>query len=126
MTPTPQDESLVSFSPNISREEERIDWNKTAQEIDCQVRGMRPWPVAYAMYQDKRWKTWDVTPLPEKTTDKSPGTIIFKGKHSLQVACGKSSVLQLNTIQPAGKGQLSVTDFLNGIGKTVEVGDILE
>ena len=124
--PQKQDESLVSFSPNISREEEKIDWNKTAQQIDCQVRGMRPWPVAYAMYQDKRWKMWDVTPLPEKTTDKSPGTIIFKGKHSLQVACGKSSVLQLNTIQPAGKGQLSVTDFLNGIGKTVEVGDILE
>lgn len=126
ISPKKQDESLVSFSPNISREEEKIDWNKTAQQIDCQVRGMRPWPVAYAMYQDKRWKMWDVTPLPEKTTDKSPGTIIFKDKHSLQVACGKSSVLQLNTIQPAGKGQLSVTDFLNGIGKTVEVGDILE
>lgn len=126
ISPKKQDESLVSFSPNISREEEKIDWNKTAQQIDCQVRGMRPWPVAYAMYQDKRWKMWDVTPLPEKTTDKSPGTIILKDKHSLQVACGKSSVLQLNTIQPAGKGQLSVTDFLNGIGKTVEVGDILE
>ncbi|MGX6971044.1 methionyl-tRNA formyltransferase [Vagococcus bubulae] len=126
ISPKKQDEGLVSFSPNISREEEKIDWNKTAQQIDCQVRGMRPWPVAYAMYQDKRWKMWDVTPLPEKTTDKSPGTIILKDKHSLQVACGKSSVLQLNTIQPAGKGQLSVTDFLNGIGKTVEVGDILE
>ncbi|UUV98250.1 methionyl-tRNA formyltransferase [Vagococcus luciliae] len=124
--PQKQDENLVSFSPNISREEEKIDWNKTARQIDCQVRGMRPWPVAYAMYQDKRWKMWDVTPLPEKTTDKSPGTIILKDKHSLQVACGKSSVLQLNTIQPAGKGQLSVTDFLNGVGKTVEVGDILE
>lgn len=126
MTPTPQDESLVSFSPNISREEERINWNKTAQEIDCQVRGMRPWPVAYAMYQDKRWKLWDVQPVQDKTTDKSPGTIIFKDKHSLQIACGKESILQLNTIQPAGKGQLSVTDFLNGIGKTVEVGDVLE
>ena len=126
ITPTPQDESLVSFSPNISREEERIDWNKTAQEIDCQVRGMRPWPVAYAMYQDKRWKMWDVQPVQDKTTDKSPGTIIFKDKHGLQVACGKESVLQLKTIQPAGKGQLSVTDFLKGIGKTVEVGDVLE
>lgn len=126
ITPIQQDESLVSFSPNISREEEKIDWTKTAQEIDCQVRGMRPWPVAYTMYQDKRWKMWDVQPVQDKTTDKSPGTIIFKDKHHLQVACGDASVLQLNTIQPAGKGQLSMTDFLNGVGKPVEVGDVLE
>lgn len=125
ITPVPQDENLVTFSPNISREEERIDWNKTAHQIDCQVRGMRPWPVAYAMYQETRWKFWDVTPISESTT-KEPGTIIFKDKHHLQVACGQGSILQLNTIQPAGKGQLSVTDFLNGIGKTVEVGDVLE
>lgn len=123
--PKKQDESLVTFSPNITREEEQIDWNKTAKEIDCQIRGMRPWPVAYTMYQDSRWKMWDVTPLSDVTT-KKPGTIILKDKHHLQVACGQGSVLQLNRIQPAGKSQLSVTDFLNGIGKTVEVGDVLE
>jgi len=73
-----------------------------------------------------RWKLWDVTPLLEETTDKAPGTIVFKDKHSLKIACGEGTVLQLNRIQPAGKGQLSVTDFLNGVGKNVEVGDILE
>ncbi|MDG3375041.1 methionyl-tRNA formyltransferase, partial [Vibrio parahaemolyticus] len=47
LTPTPQDEEKVTFSPNITREQEAIDWNKTAEEVDNQVRGMRPWPIAF-------------------------------------------------------------------------------
>ncbi|MGL4643630.1 MAG: methionyl-tRNA formyltransferase, partial [Vagococcus fluvialis] len=50
----PQDETLVTYSPNITREEEQIDWNKTSELIDCQVRGMRPWPVAFTTYQETR------------------------------------------------------------------------
>lgn len=41
--PQPQDEANVTFSPNITREQEAIDWNKTAEEVDNQVRGMRPY-----------------------------------------------------------------------------------
>src|SRR5699024_29896 len=40
----PQVEADVTFSPNIQREEEELNWHKPAQAIDWQVRGMRPWP----------------------------------------------------------------------------------
>lgn len=121
----PQDESLVTYSPNITREEEQIDWNKTSDLIDCQVRGMRPWPVAFTTYQKTRVKLWDTTPLDEKTT-KAPGTIIKINKKNFLVACGEGTVLQINDLQPAGKGRLKAVEYLNGVGRTMEEGHTFE
>ncbi|MEG2937450.1 MAG: methionyl-tRNA formyltransferase [Vagococcus sp.] len=122
---TPQDETLVTYSPNITREEEQIDWNKTSELIDCQVRGMRPWPVAFTTYQETRVKLWDTTPLDE-TTIKAPGTIIKINKKNFLVACGEGTVLQINDLQPAGKGRLKAVEYLNGVGRTMEEGHIFE
>lgn len=126
VTPRKQDETQISFSPNITREQEQVDWSKTATAIDCQVRGMRPWPVAYGMYNGTRWKLWDTTPLKDEQTQEAPGTIIHRHKDTFWVACGEGTVLQINRLQPAGKGQLSSMEFLNGVGRTVEVGEIIE
>ncbi|MFI3803652.1 methionyl-tRNA formyltransferase [Vagococcus fluvialis] len=121
----PQDETLVTYSPNITREEEQIDWNKTSELIDCQVRGMRPWPVTFTTYQETRVKIWDTTPLDETTT-KAPGTIIKINKKNFLVACGEGTVLQINDLQPAGKGRLKAVEYLNGVGRTMEEGHIFE
>ncbi|HIZ53345.1 MAG TPA: methionyl-tRNA formyltransferase [Candidatus Enterococcus avicola] len=118
--PIPQDESLVTFSPNITREEEIIDWNKTAEEIDWQVRGMRPWPVAHTTYEGTRWKIVAVTPLDETTTE-SAGTIIYRDKKQLKIACGQGTVLTVDQLQPAGKGLQEIAVFLNGSGQKVAV-----
>ncbi|MHC5216970.1 methionyl-tRNA formyltransferase [Enterococcus sp. LJL128] len=117
--PVPQDESQVSFSPNITREQERIDWQKTAAEIDCQVRGLRPWPTAFAVYQGTNWKIWETTPLLETTTAEA-GTIIKRSKKELWIACGAGTVLSVNRLQPSGKGKLSIQEFLNGSGQGVK------
>ena len=121
----PQDEEKVTYSPNISREEEQVSWEKTATLIDCQVRGMRPWPVAFTMYQETRVKLWDVLPLEEKTSEK-PGTIIQINKKNFWVASGEGTVLQVNELQPAGKGRLKAVEYLNGIGRSMEVGQSFE
>ena len=121
----PQNEAEVTYSPNITREEEQISWTKTSHLIDCQVRGMRPWPVAFTMYQETRDKLWDVTPV-EETTTKAPGTVIQINKKSFLVACGEGTVLQINELQPAGKGKLKAVEYLNGVGRTMEVGHHFE
>ncbi len=121
LTPVPQDEDLVTYSPNISREQEAIDWRKTAQQIDAQVRGMRPWPIAFTMYQDQRWKIWSVSPVAQTTTA-APGTIIERSKKELLIACGSGTVLAIDSLQPAGKGQQDIAAFLNGSGQQVQVG----
>ena len=121
LSPRPQDESKVTFSPNITREQEAIDWNKTAEEIDNQVRGMRPWPIAFTTYEQTRWKLLNVEALAEKTTAE-PGTIIKKDKKNVWIACGKQTVLAIKELQPAGKGKQAVNEFLNGSGQQVMIG----
>ncbi|EMF0135492.1 methionyl-tRNA formyltransferase [Enterococcus hirae] len=121
LSPRPQDESKVTFSPNITREQEAIDWNKTAEEIENQVRGMRPWPIAFTTYEQTRWKLLNVEALAEKTTAE-PGTIIKKDKKNLWIACGKQTVLAIKELQPAGKGKQAINEFLNGSGQQVMIG----
>lgn len=117
----PQDEDQATFSPNIRPEEEAIDWQKTAQAIDRQIRGMRPWPIAHTFYADTRWKIWAVTPLASQT-EATPGTIIYRDKKELHIACGKGTVLAIDQLQPAGKGKQTIQAFLNGAGQKVAVG----
>ncbi len=79
---------------------------------------MRPWPTAFTTYQGTNWKIWAVTPLTETTTS-APGTIIQRSKKALWIACGEGTVLQIDRLQPAGKGQLTIQEFLNGVGQNV-------
>lgn len=122
ITPIEQDETKVTYSPNISREQEQINWAMTAEEIDCMIRGLRPWPVAYTLLFNERVKMWDAKPLTEKTT-KDAGTIIELGKESFKVAAGDGTVLEVLSLQPAGKGKLSAGDYLRGVGNKLQVGD---
>lgn len=117
---TPQDEALATFSPNITREQEQIDWQKSAQAIDCQIRGMHPWPVAYTTYQGQRWKIYRSQVI-EETTQALPGTIIAKEKGKLWIACGEQTVLAIEELQPAGKSKQTIQAFLNGSGQQVQI-----
>lgn len=119
--PEPQDESKATFSPNITPEEERIDWNKSARDVFNHIRGLSPWPVAHTLLDGKRFKIYEAT-LAEGHG--RPGEIIEKGKKSLVVATGDGAI-SLKTVQPAGKPRMSVVDFLNGVGRKLEVGDLI-
>ncbi len=118
----PQDESQVSFSPNISAEAEKIDWNKSAREIFNQIRGMNPFPVAHTLYNGERFKIYEAAVSADKSAGGKSGEIIEKTKKSLLVACG-SGALFLQVVQPAGKPKMKIADFLNGAGQKLKEGD---
>lgn len=124
ITPIAQNEELATFSPNIDREQEQLDWSKNATEIGQHVRGMFPWPVAYTMHGETRWKILEGQPS-EETTTKPSGTIVSINKKSLSVACGSGTVYDITRLQPAGKSALSVQEFINGVGRQLEIGDKL-
>ena len=119
--PESQDESKATFSPNITPEEERIDWNKSARDVFNHIRGLYPWPVAHTLLDGKRFKIYEAT-LAEGHG--KPGEIIEKGKKSLVVATGDGAI-SLKTVQPAGKPRMNIVDFLNGVGRKLEVGDLI-
>ncbi|GAX48421.1 hypothetical protein RsY01_2044 [Lactococcus reticulitermitis] len=125
ITPTPQDETQVTFSPNITPEEERIDWQLSARDIFNQVRGMSPWPVAHTIWQGTRFKLHEVALVESNGVDGIPGQVIEKTKKSLVIAT-KGGAISLTTVQPAGKPKMPIQDFLNGLGKTINIGDQFE
>lgn len=102
-----QNEEQVTFSPMISREQEQIDWTKTARQIFNHIRALRPAPGAYTLLDGERFKIWDSVEA-DVTTTKAPGTIHALDKNILQVACGEGTVLALKEVQPAGKKRLAI------------------
>ena len=117
--PVPQDKNQVTFSPNISPEEERIDWTKTNRQLFNQIRGMYPWPVAHTLLNGERFKIYEATPVEGLG---QAGEILVIGKKELIVATGEGA-LSLQTVQPAGKSKMTIIDFLNGLGRQLSVGD---
>ena len=124
ITEVEQDEALVSFSPNISREQEQIDWNKTATEVDCFVRGLRPWPTSFTILNGNRVKMWGVA-LTDKQTTKAPGSLFVEGGR-LYVACGGGTVLEITRLQPAGKAQMDSKAFMNGFSELLKNDAVFE
>lgn len=124
ITPLPQDEDQVTYSPNITREEERIDWTQTATEIHNQIRGFNSWPVAHTLYDGQRWKIWQSEVVAGETTTAAPGTVIEINKKpaAFKVACGGRTVLAIIEIQPAGKKKMSISNFINGGAGGLEEG----
>lgn len=112
-TATPQDESKVVFSPNISTAQERIDYRLPADRIDDKVRGLRPAPLGNMVIDGLRTKIYDVTPLDEKTS-LQPGQVVRATKHQLVLAAGNGTTYQINRLKPAGKQAMDITAYLNG------------
>ncbi|WP_096182243.1 methionyl-tRNA formyltransferase [Effusibacillus lacus] len=117
---TPQDESLATYSPNLTREDERIDWSKKAREIYNQVRGLNPWPVAFTKLDGKVYKIWWTEIVDElAVTGKNPGTVLKAEKDEIQVQTGEG-ILAIKELQPEGKRRMAAAELLRG--QTMEAG----
>ena len=117
-----QDEALVTFASNISREQELIDWNKDARTLYNQVRGLHPWPVAYTTFEGANFKIWWAQ-VGETTTNAAPGEVVNIAKNYFEVATGDGSTLALYDIQPAGKKRMTAEEYLRGTGSKLQIGD---
>lgn len=119
LKPIPQDHSQATFSPNITAEQEKLNLSQPARQIFNQVRGMNPWPVAHTILKGQRFKIYEASLVEGQG---QPGQIIEKTKKTLVIATGDGA-LSLQTVQPAGKPKMAITDFLNGVGRDLKVGD---
>lgn len=121
-TRTVQDESLVTFASNISREQERIDWTNDARTLYNQVRGLHPWPVAYTTFEEGNFKIWWAKVGTTKH-NVLPGTVVAIAKDHFEVAAGNGTTLALYDVQPAGKKRMTAEDYLRGTGSKLQIGD---
>lgn len=120
----PQEESEATYAPNITREQERIDWSRSAREVFNHVRGLHPWPVAHTLWDGNVLKIWRCEVLAEVgggadgADNAVPGTVLAVQPQGIDVSCG-SGIVRITQLQPAGKKAMPVSDFVRG-GKLAE------
>lgn len=119
-----QDESLVTYGFNISKDDEKIDFSKTEKEVFNLVRGLNSWPGAYFKLGDKRIKVWQCYYTGEQYTGKVFGEVTKIYKDGFGVKVGDGEIV-LTLIQPEGKKKMRAVDFINGFHEKI-IGKILK
>ncbi|EML2682206.1 MAG: methionyl-tRNA formyltransferase [Klebsiella michiganensis] len=109
--PVVQDEALVTHAQKLSKEEARIDWSLPAVQLERCIRAFNPWPMSWIEIDGQPVKVWQASVIDVATTAE-PGTIIEATKQGIQVATS-DGVLNLLSLQPAGKKAMSAQDLLN-------------
>ncbi len=111
---TPQDESAFTYAPMLSRELSPIDWTRSAHAVNCQIRGLIPWPAASTdAIANQPMKIFHSVETGEDTSAQ-PGTVLSADKRGISVACGDGKVLCLTEIQVTGGKRMSAADYLRG------------
>jgi len=108
--PQPQDHNRATLAPILRKEDGRIDFQRTAQEICNRLRGFQPWPGAFTTFRGKTLHIWTASAAKGQLP---PGEIgIEHGR--LMAGCGGGTALELLQLQPEGKKRISASDFVHG------------
>jgi methionyl-tRNA formyltransferase len=110
---TPQPQQGVTYAHKIDKSEARIDWQRSAAEIDRQVRAFHPWPVAEIRVGDETVRVHRaVLVAAPATTDVAaePGRVLGLDERGLVVACGDGA-LALQSLQRPGRRPVSAREF---------------
>lgn len=110
-----QDDNEATYAPNLSRDDERIDWNAGSREIYNRIRGLVPFSGAFTLWNGETFKVWAAAkPADQQTApSKASGTVLAVDERGVEVSTGDGSLL-LTSVQPAGKKAMSAGDFSRG------------
>lgn len=121
---TPQNPAEATFCHMITKADGRMDFSRTAQQLDCFVRGMTPWPSAFTEIGGKRIKVLEAEAVAAHPSDRPCGEVLCADPAvGLTVAC-KDGAVRLKRIQPEGKAAMSDSDYLRG--NRVSAGTVLK
>lgn len=109
--PEPQPEEGATYAPKIRKDEARIDWSRSAAELDRMVRAFDPWPVAETRWAGQQLRIWEAVPS-DAEHGVEPGRVVRCTSEGIDVATG-AGVLTLKRVQLAGRSAMSAAQFLN-------------
>jgi methionyl-tRNA formyltransferase len=123
----PQDHALATLAPVLKKEDGRVDWTLRANQVHDHVRGMAPWPGAFASApatgKGRITLKIHATVVVDVRASAPPGTVVVADKSRVLVACGEDSVVELTSVQPEGRKVVRATDW--AIGRGIHRGDVL-
>lgn len=111
-TYTPQNNQQATYTSRLKKESGRINWHKTAEEIEALIRGLQPWPTAFTELYGKMMKIWSGKAL-DQSHNSIPGVILDVTPHYFAVSTAEG-ILLVQEIQMEGKKRMSVNDYLKG------------
>ncbi len=110
--PIPQDHSKATHAPILTKEDGRIDFQRTALEINNRLRGFQPWPGAHTVFRGHHLQVHRAHPV-DPMVELAPGQVSVEATR-LVTGCGKKTALELIELQPEGKRRMTGGDFING------------
>lgn len=127
LTPRKQNDAESCYAKMLQKSMGRIDWNMTADKLDCLIRGLISWPGASTTFRGKNLKIWEEEPVIEgdfsvSISESLPGTIVCVEKEAFYVQT-KEGVLKVLSVQIEGKKRMAVKDFL--LGYPIKAGECL-
>jgi methionyl-tRNA formyltransferase len=109
-----QDHDAATFAPKVSRDMARVDWSRTAGELDLHLRGFDAIPGAWSVLDGQPVKLFSPEPRPGRAHQTSPGTVLEASPEGgLVVACGDGAV-SLGEVQPPGRRRMTSEAWLRG------------
>lgn len=123
ISPIPQEDSQQTFAPILKKEDGRIDWSLTAQQIYNRIRGLQPWPGAFSTFRDKTCHVWG-KPSAQVLPAETPGALSVQSAEMF-AACGYGTALQIEFLQLEGRKRITAREFANGarLGPAEKFGD---
>src|SRR5690348_14773993 len=122
----PQNHAEATIAPILKKEDGRIDWSLSANEIHNHMRGFAPWPGAYTTFRGQTCHLWaepvhEAGSLPSEVHDSAPpvaarsvpGTLLG-AKNDWLISCGNATLLHLQSVKLEGRKQISASEFANG------------
>jgi len=108
--PQPQVHAKATLAPILTKEDGKVDFQRTAQEILNRLRGFQPWPGAYTSFRGKNFHVWAAQPIERAVV---VGELLVESG-LLVVGCGGGSALHLLEVQLEGKKRMPAADFVHG------------
>lgn len=102
-------------APKIFKQDCRIDWSRSGEQIHNLIRGLSPYPCAWTELQGEKRITFKIyrSEFRSSASTLTPGTIVCDGKRELKVACG-NGFIHVHEIQMEGKKKMMTEEFLRG------------
>ncbi|HKN73096.1 MAG TPA: methionyl-tRNA formyltransferase [Terriglobales bacterium] len=116
--PVPQNHSQATLAPILEREDGRMDFSRTANDLFNRLRGFQLWPGAFTLFKGKTLQVHQARPA-QTGVNLPPGQLAVEGMR-LSVGCGKEkdddtgTALQLIEVQLEGKRRMTASEFING------------
>lgn len=113
LTAIPQDHEQATMAPMLQKSDGLLDFGDTAQAVHDRVRGLDPWPGAYAFLDGKRVKILAARVLRRDGQHGRQGQVLRADRHGIEVACG-AGIVAIDVLQLEGRKRATAEQFCAG------------